>query len=74
MTSLAAVTTLRGEPPHNKNNQMSFAHNPRFHSTYSTLGWSEERRGEGARSWVGGEQADSEESGVTYCWGTGVDG
>lgn len=64
MTYLAAVTTLRGEPPHNKNNQMSFVHNPRFHSTYTTLGWMEERRGEETRSWMrcrmGGEQAGAD--------------
>lgn len=39
MTYLAAVTTLRGEPPHNKNSRLSFVHNPRFHSTYTALGW-----------------------------------
>lgn len=42
MTYLAAVATQRGEPPHNKNNQLSFVRNPRFHCTYTTLGWMEE--------------------------------
>lgn len=53
MTYLAAVTTLRGEPPHNKNNQLSFVRNPKFHCTYTTLGWMEEKRGGGTKSWMG---------------------
>lgn len=44
MTYLAAVTTLRGETPHNKNSQLSFVRNPRFHCKYTTLGWVEEKR------------------------------
>lgn len=57
MTYLAAVTTLRGEPPHNKNNPMSFVRSPRFHSAYTALGWMQERRVEklGA-GWDGGRE------------------
>lgn len=42
MTYLAAVTTLRGEAPHNKNNQLSFVRNPRFHCAYTAFGWMKE--------------------------------
>lgn len=45
MTYLAAVTTLRGEAGHNKNNQLSFDRNPRFQRTYTTLGGMKEERG-----------------------------
>ena len=53
MTYLAAVTMLRGEPPHNKNNQLSFVRNPRFLCAYTTLGCVEESRGGGTTSWMG---------------------
>lgn len=56
MTYLAAVTTLRGEPPHNKNNQLSFVHNPRFHSTHTLLlaGWRSRGVEELRAGWDGG--------------------
>lgn len=56
MTYLAAAVTLRGEPPHNKNNQLSFDHNPRFLRSHTTLGWTEEGRG-GERKRDGGRRA-----------------
>lgn len=42
---MAAVTTLRGVSPHNKNSQLSFVVNPRFPYTYTTFGWVMEELG-----------------------------
>lgn len=68
MTYLAAVTTLRGEPPHNKNNQLSFVHNPRFHCTYTTLGWMEELMGGETESWLGWKEGGEQAGAGGFMW------
>lgn len=68
MTYLAAVSVQRGEPPHNKNNQLSFVRNPRFHCTYTTLGWVEVQRG-GETSELDGMKTGR---GAGWSWGTSV--